>query len=103
MSLRFRHRATPTETHAKQYQRAPSPAPANSAFAPSRFARGGRGKPPGDWRAAGFSNHRPDAAAVLRALPARPEINPAAVGAVGYSEGALHAAWLGAHARAAAV
>jgi uncharacterized protein len=66
-----------------------------------RFDRRGVGDTSGDWRATGFFQHRQDAAAVLRALASRPEVS--VVGAIGYSEGALHAAWLGAHAGAAAV
>jgi hypothetical protein len=38
---------------------------------------------------------------VLRTLAARPELST--VGAIGYSEGALHAAWLRAHGGAAVV
>jgi hypothetical protein len=45
-----------------------------------RFDRRGVGDTPGDWRATGFFQHRQGAAAVLRALAARPE-----VGAMGRS------------------
>lgn len=66
-----------------------------------RFDRRGVAGTPGQWRAATFLQNRSDSAAALRALAARPEI--AATGAVGHGEGALHAAWLGAHSSAAAV
>lgn len=65
-----------------------------------RFDRRGIGRTPGDPRAMGFYRQRRDAAAVLRAVAAHPEVGT--VGVVGYSEGALHAAWLAAHAGAAA-
>ena len=63
-----------------------------------RFDRRGVGETGGDWRRAGFFRHRADALAVLRALAARPEVRGRPVGVIGYSEGGLHAAWLGAHA-----
>ncbi|MQA80007.1 MAG: alpha/beta fold hydrolase [Streptosporangiales bacterium] len=66
-----------------------------------RFDRRGIGRTPGDPEAMGFYRQRDDAAAVLRAVAARPEVST--VGAIGYSEAALHAAWLAAHADAAAV
>ncbi|MFD9945370.1 alpha/beta hydrolase family protein [Nonomuraea sp. NPDC059023] len=66
-----------------------------------RYDRRGVGATPGDWQATGFYQHRADAAAALRELAKLPEIG--AVGAIGYSEGALHAAALGAHEGAAAV
>ena len=69
---------------------------ARRGVASYRFDRRGVGATPGDWRATGFIQHRLDAAAILRGLATRPEI--ATVAAIGYSEGALHAAWLAAHA-----
>jgi uncharacterized protein len=78
--------------------RAMAAALAAKGVASYRFDRRGVGETGGDWRRAGFFRHRADAAAVLRALAARPEVRGRAVGAIGYSEGALHAAWLGAYA-----
>jgi pimeloyl-ACP methyl ester carboxylesterase len=74
---------------------------AAQGIASLRYDRRGVGASPGDWREAGFLDNRADAAAVLRALRQRPEIGP--VGVVGHSEGAVHAMWLGAHERPAAV
>jgi pimeloyl-ACP methyl ester carboxylesterase len=71
---------------------------AKAGVASYRFDRRGVGKTSGDFRKTAFFAHRNDAAAVLRAIAARAEIRADAVGAIGYSEGALHAAWLGAHA-----
>jgi pimeloyl-ACP methyl ester carboxylesterase len=81
--------------------RAMGSALATRGVASYRFDRRGVGKTPGDFRATGFFQHRADSAAVLRAIAARSEVKRRAVGVVGvvgYSEGALHAAWLGAHA-----
>ncbi|PSK95456.1 hypothetical protein CLV63_115118 [Murinocardiopsis flavida] len=61
-----------------------------------RYDRRGAGDTPGDWRAAGFTGNRRDAAAAVRALAAHPGIRADAVGVVGHSEGALHAMALGA-------
>jgi pimeloyl-ACP methyl ester carboxylesterase len=61
-----------------------------------RYDRRGTGATPGDWRTAGFTDNRRDAAAALRALAARPDVHAGAVGVVGHSEGALHAAALAA-------
>lgn len=66
-----------------------------------RYDRRGVGATPGDWKVPGFVRNRDDAAGALRALSVRGEIS--AVGVVGHSEGAMHAAWLGAHGGAAAV
>lgn len=74
---------------------------AEKGVASFRYDRRGVGATPGDARLTGFHQHREDAAAVLRAITARPEVSVA--GAIGYSEAALHAVWLGAHAGAAAV
>jgi pimeloyl-ACP methyl ester carboxylesterase len=74
---------------------------AEHGVASYRFDRRGVGATHGDWLTTGFFDHRRDAAAVLRAIAARSDIST--VGAIGYSEGALHAAWLAAHAGAAAV
>ncbi|GAA3778679.1 alpha/beta hydrolase [Plantactinospora mayteni] len=76
---------------------------ARHGVASLRYDRRGVEATPGDWRAVGFLDNRADAAAALRALRARPEIRAAATGVVGHSEGAVHAAWLGAHERPAAV
>jgi hypothetical protein len=57
----------------------------------------------GDWRAVGFVQNRDDAAAALRGLRAHPDVRSDAVAVVGHSEGAVHAAALGAHEGAAAV
>jgi uncharacterized protein len=56
-----------------------------------------------DWRATGFADNRHDAAAALRTLAGRPEIQPDAIGLVGHSEGAVHAMSLGAHPQVRAV
>ncbi|RFU88127.1 alpha/beta fold hydrolase [Streptomyces triticagri] len=61
-----------------------------------RYDRRGTGATPGDWRSAGFTDNLRDAAAAIRALTARTGIRPDAVAAIGHSEGALHAATLGA-------
>ncbi|GAA4864071.1 alpha/beta hydrolase [Saccharopolyspora cebuensis] len=61
-----------------------------------RYDRRGVGATPGDPRATGFTDHREDAAAAVRALSARPEIRSGAVAVVGHSEGALHATALAA-------
>ncbi|GAB3891046.1 alpha/beta hydrolase [Kibdelosporangium lantanae] len=76
---------------------------ARQGIASLRYDRRGVGASPGDWRAVGFVDNRVDAASALRALRARPEIREQAVGVVGHSEGAVHAMWLGAHERPAAV
>lgn len=76
---------------------------ARCGIASLRYDRRGVGATPGDWRAVGFHDNRIDAAAALRALRAHPEIKPNAVGVVGHSEGAVHAMWLGAHERPAAL
>jgi uncharacterized protein len=74
---------------------------AQHGVASLRYDRRGVGATPGDWRAVGFHDNRADAAAALRALRAHPAIST--VGVVGHSEGAVHAMWLGAHERPAAV
>ncbi|SER62362.1 alpha/beta hydrolase family protein [Lentzea albida] len=76
---------------------------AAAGIASLRYDRRGVGASPGDWRQAGFLDNRADAAAALTALRQRPEIRSEAVGVVGHSEGAVHALWLGAHERPAAV
>jgi alpha-beta hydrolase superfamily lysophospholipase len=76
---------------------------ARHGIASLRYDRRGVGATGGDWRAAGFLDNRADAHAALRALRAHPEIREQAVGVLGHSEGAVHAMWLGAHARPAAV
>lgn len=68
---------------------------ARHGIASYRYDRRGAGKTPGDWYRVGFHQNRHDAAAALRALRSRPGI--AAVGVVGHSEGAVHAAALAAH------
>uniref|UniRef100_UPI0003751F0A alpha/beta fold hydrolase n=1 Tax=Actinoalloteichus spitiensis TaxID=252394 RepID=UPI0003751F0A len=55
------------------------------------------------WQAAGFTGNRRDAEAAVRALVAHPAVRSDAVGAVGHSEGALHAMSLAAHADVRAV
>ncbi|WP_157245560.1 alpha/beta hydrolase family protein [Nonomuraea typhae] len=74
---------------------------AERGVAAYRYDRRGVGATPGDWMATGFHEHRQDAATALRELAKLPGIGP--VGAIGYSEGALHAAALGAREGAAAV
>ncbi|TMR94791.1 alpha/beta fold hydrolase [Nonomuraea basaltis] len=74
---------------------------ADNGVATYRYDRRGVGATPGDWRATGFYQHRQDAAAALRGLADRSEIG--ALGVIGYSEGALHAAALGAYEGAKAV
>ncbi|MGW6442980.1 alpha/beta hydrolase family protein [Lentzea sp. NPDC055074] len=76
---------------------------AQQGIASLRYDRRGVGDSPGDWRAAGFTDNRADAALALRTLRARPEIRYEATGVVGHSEGAVHAMWLGAHEEPAAV
>ncbi len=76
---------------------------ARHGIASLRYDRRGVGATPGDWHAVGFQDNRMDAAAALRALRARPEIRPDAVGVLGHSEGAVHAMWLGANLDPAAV
>ncbi|MFI6495797.1 alpha/beta hydrolase [Nonomuraea typhae] len=74
---------------------------AGRGVAAFRYDRRGVGATPGDWMATGFYDHRQDAATALRELAELPGVGP--VGVIGYSEGALHAAALGAHEGAAAV
>ncbi|MDQ7909334.1 alpha/beta hydrolase [Phytohabitans sp. ZYX-F-186] len=76
---------------------------ARHGVASLRYDRRGVAATPGDWRAVGFLDNRADAAAALRALRGRPEIRTSATGVIGHSEGAVHAAWLGAHERPAAI
>ncbi|MDN5749932.1 MAG: alpha/beta hydrolase, partial [Pseudonocardia sp.] len=57
----------------------------------------------GDWRAVGFRQNRDDAAAALRGLREHPAVRADAAAVVGHSEGALHAAALGAREDPAAV
>lgn len=76
---------------------------ARRGVASLRYDRRGVAQTPGDWRSVGFLDNRADAAAALRALRRRPEIRAGATGVIGHSEGAVHAAWLGAHERPAAV
>ncbi|MFC5996790.1 alpha/beta hydrolase family protein [Pseudonocardia hispaniensis] len=68
-----------------------------------RYDRRGVGATPGNWKAAGFVQNREDAEAALAALRARPEVRADAVAVIGHSEGALHAAALGARGGTAAV
>ncbi|MEU4653394.1 alpha/beta fold hydrolase [Streptomyces sp. NPDC023723] len=76
---------------------------AAAGIATLRHDRRGAGATPGDWRTAGFTDNRKDAAAALRALAARPDIDAGAVGVVGHSEGALHAMTLAARTEVRAV
>ncbi|GAA1581513.1 alpha/beta hydrolase family protein [Actinoplanes couchii] len=69
---------------------------ARHGIATLRYDRRGVGATPGDWRSTGFIDTRRDAAAALRALAARPDIQAGAIGVVGHSEGAVHAMALGA-------
>ncbi|MGW7518696.1 alpha/beta hydrolase [Streptomyces sp. NPDC054796] len=68
-----------------------------------RYDRRGTGETPGDWRAAGFTGNREDAAAAVRALAAHADIRADAIGVAGHSEGALHAMALGARPDVSAV
>lgn len=56
-----------------------------------RHDRRGTGATPGDWRAAGFTDNRRDAAAAVRTLADRADIRADAIGVIGHSEGSLHA------------
>ncbi|MBP2324982.1 pimeloyl-ACP methyl ester carboxylesterase [Kibdelosporangium banguiense] len=76
---------------------------AQHGIASLRYDRRGVGATQGDWREVGFLDNRADAAAALRAMRAHPEIRPHAVGVLGHSEGAVHAAWLAAHTDISAV
>ncbi|MFE7518057.1 alpha/beta hydrolase family protein [Streptomyces halstedii] len=60
-----------------------------------RYDRRGAGATPGDWRTAGFTDNRRDAAAGVRALADRADIRADTIGVIGHSEGALHAMALG--------
>lgn len=68
-----------------------------------RYDRRGTGATPGDWRTAGFTGNRQDAAAAVRALADRPDVRAEATGVIGHSEGALHAMALGARTDVRAV
>ncbi len=68
-----------------------------------RYDRRGTGATPGDWRTAGFTDNRRDAAAAVRALAARTDIREDGIGVVGHSEGALHAMALAARTDVRAV
>ncbi|AUS81083.1 alpha/beta hydrolase [Actinoalloteichus sp. AHMU CJ021] len=68
-----------------------------------RYDRRGAGATPGVWQAAGFTGNRRDAEAAVRALAAHPAVRADAVGALGHSEGALHAMSLAAHGDVRAV
>lgn len=72
---------------------------ADKGIATYRFDRRGAGATGG--KVTAFAQHRRDAAAALDALAARPDIADVAV--IGYSEGALHGAWLAAHGAKAVV
>ncbi|GAA0394973.1 acyl-CoA thioester hydrolase [Acrocarpospora corrugata] len=76
---------------------------ADHGIATLRYDRRGVGATPGNWRATGFTDNRRDAAAALRALAARPDIRPDAIGVIGHSEGAVHAMSLGSQSEVAAV
>jgi hypothetical protein len=76
---------------------------AKEGIATLRYDRRGVGATSGDWRATGFADNRHDAAAALRTLAGRPEIQADAIGLVGHSEGAVHAMSLGAHPQVRAV
>ncbi|WP_433528439.1 alpha/beta hydrolase family protein [Micromonospora sp. CA-263727] len=76
---------------------------AAQGIASLRYDRRGVGATRGDWHTVGFVDNRADAAAALRALRERPEVLARATGVIGHSEGAVHAAWLGAHVQPAAV
>lgn len=75
---------------------------AEAGIATLRYDRRGVGATPGDWLATGFTDNRDDAAAALRALAARPGIRAEAIGVIGHSEGAIHAASLAARPGVAA-
>lgn len=64
---------------------------AAEGIATLRYDRRGAGGTPGDWRAAGFTGNRRDAATALAALAVHPAVRSDAVAVVGHSEGALHA------------
>ncbi|MFF0502882.1 alpha/beta hydrolase family protein [Streptomyces fimicarius] len=75
---------------------------ADHGVASLRYDRRGTGSTPGDWQAAGYSDNRQDAAAAVRMLKSRADIDPDGVGVVGHSEGALHAMALAADGDVAA-
>ncbi|MFF1695422.1 alpha/beta hydrolase [Streptomyces sp. NPDC058257] len=68
-----------------------------------RYDRRGSGANPGDWRAAGFTDNRKDAAAAVRALAGRADVHADAIGVIGHSEGSLHAMALAARTDVRAV
>jgi pimeloyl-ACP methyl ester carboxylesterase len=76
---------------------------AERGIATLRYDRRGIGATSGDWLKTGFVDNRTDAAAALRALAARPEIQATAIGVVGHSEGAVHAMSLGSNQEVRAV
>jgi pimeloyl-ACP methyl ester carboxylesterase len=76
---------------------------ATAGIATLRYDRRGVGATSGDWRATGFADNRNDAAAALRALAERSDIQADAIGVVGHSEGALHAMSLAARSKVRAV
>ncbi|MGW5861689.1 alpha/beta hydrolase family protein [Streptomyces sp. NPDC055239] len=76
---------------------------AAQGIATLRYDRRGSGANPGDWRAAGFTDNREDAAAAVRALADRADIRADAIGVIGHSEGSLHAIALAARTDVRAV
>lgn len=74
---------------------------ADQGIASYRFDRRATGQTPGDVRTVTWTRNREDAQAVVRHLAARDDLGPLAL--IGYSEGAINAAWLASRAEVAAV
>ncbi len=76
---------------------------AANGIASLRYDKRGVGQSGGDYLSAGFHDNINDARAALKALRARPEIDPDQVVAIGHSEGALIASSLAADEQLAGV
>jgi uncharacterized protein len=76
---------------------------AERGVATLRYDRRGVGTSGGEWLVTGFAENRDDAAAALRTLRRRDDIRATAIGVIGHSEGASHAASLAARSDVAAL